>query len=270
VKAAGVQPFDCTVRSGALAQWMPVALPSRLGNEFAGVVDEVGPDVTRFAIGDEVLGFESMACYAELVVVSASQIVTKPAQMPWLEAGVLSASGQTAHTAIEQINVGPSDTLLVHAAAGGVGTFAVQIARARGASVIGTASEANHSYLRGLGVIPVVYGPGLEERVRAAAPQGVTAVLDCIGGDALSVSTRLVAERHRIGTVTDRINGSKLGVQVIGTDRSAARLADLLSIYQDGGLKIFIWKSFPLVRAADAHHEVETGHVRGKVALTTG
>jgi enoyl reductase len=247
---------------------MPLALPSRIGNEFAGVVDEVGDGVTAFAVGDAVLGFEEMACCADQVVLDVDHVVAKPAAMPWAEAGVLSASGQTAHTAIEQLRVGADDTVLVHAAAGGVGSFAVQIARARGAKVIGTASARNHEYLDSLGAIPIAYGGGLEARVRAAAPAGVTAVLDCIGGEALDVSVRLVDDRQRIGTVTDRVNGQRLGVQVIGTDRSAARLADLVALHEMGKLRVSIYEQLSFAEAAQAHRTVETGHVRGKVVLS--
>src|SRR5688572_21867283 len=179
VKAAGVQPFDCATRRGDYAAYNPLKFPVRLGNEVAGVVDEVGPGVTDLAAGDEVIAFLDMLGYADTVVVPAAQVGRKPAKMSWPEAGGLSASGQTAYTALDELHVGPADTLLVHAAAGGVGSLAVQLAVVRGARVIGTASERNHDYLRGLGAIPVTYGPGLADRVRAAAePGGVTAVLD--------------------------------------------------------------------------------------------
>jgi enoyl reductase len=267
-RAAGVQPFDCGLRAGTFSQWMQVTLPCRLGNEFAGVVEEVGAGVTDLAAGDEVIGWEQMKSYAEVLVVNSDQMVTKPAGMSWEEAGVLSASGQTAYTALEDLQVGAGDTVLIHAAAGGVGTFAVQLARKLGATVIGTASERNHDYLRALGVTPVTYGPGLEERVRRVASGGVDAVLDCVGGEALDVSVRLVPDRTRIGTIADQMGASRLGVRSIGTRRSRARLAELTSLYEAGNLKISIWKAIPLLEAAKAHHEVETGHVRGKVVLT--
>jgi enoyl reductase len=168
-----VQPFDCLFRSGAAHQWTPATFPQRLGNEFAGIIDALGEDVTEFASGDEVLGWAMLTSYAEHVMVGVEAIVAKPPEMPWTEAGVLSASGQTAAAALAQLGVGEGegDTVLIHAAAGGVGTFAAQIAKARSASVIGTASEHNHDYVRSLGAIPVAYGDGLTERVRAAAPR---------------------------------------------------------------------------------------------------
>lgn len=268
VKAAGVQPFDARFRGGLFGQYVPVHFPQTLGTEFAGVVDRVGEGVTGFSVGSEALGYVWQAAYAEHVVVGVDQIVVKPPAMPWEEAGVLSASGQTAHTALQELGVGTGDTVLIHAAAGGVGTFAVQLARAWGATVIGTASERNHDYLRSLGAIPVTYGEGLVDLVRAAAPQGVDAALDAHGGDeAAQVSVELVADRTRIGTLAAYNAAERLGIKLIGTQRSAARLAELVDLYAQGRLKVFIHRTFPLDQTAQAHREVETGHVRGKVVL---
>lgn len=266
VKSAGVQPVDTAVRGGWTV--FPVQFPQILGNEFAGLVDQVGEGVSDFAIGSEVIGWSVLACYAEYVVVGTDQIAAKPREMPWDVAGVLSASGQTAHTALRELGVGQGDTVLIHAAAGGVGTVAVQLARAWGATVIGTASERNHEYLRSIGAIPVAYGDGLVERVRDVAPGGVDAALDAIGGEALPASVELVADRSRIGTIVGFDAAPRLGVRAIRSQRSAARLAELIELYVQDKLKIHIWKSFPMHEAAAAHREVETGHVRGKVVLT--
>lgn len=269
VRAAGVQPFDCLFRSGTAAQWMPATFPQRLGNEFAGVIDALGDDVTRFSIGDEVLGWTTPSAYAEHLVTGVDDIVPKPAAMPWSEAGVLSASGQTAATALRQLAVARGDTVLIHAAAGGVGTFAVQIARARGATAIGTASEPNHAYLRALGAIPVAYGDGLAERVRAEAPAGVDVALDAAGSEeALRSSLELVDDRGRIGTVAFSPAGRELGVRHITTERSASQLAELLDLYTADELRIVIQQAYPLEHASQAHRAVETRHVRGKVVLT--
>jgi enoyl reductase len=220
-------------------------------------------------VGEEVIAFMTMLGYADTVVIPVDQVGPKPPGMPWPEAGVLSASGQTAATALDELHIGPGDTLLIHAAAGGVGSFAVQLARARGASVIGTASERNHDYLRGLGALPVTYGPGLADRVRDTAPNGVDAVLDAIGGEALDVSVKLTGgDTKRIVTVADWTAPARLGVRRIGTDRSVQRMNDLTRLYQEDKLTIPVWTTFPLADAAAAHREVETGHVRGKVALT--
>jgi NADPH:quinone reductase-like Zn-dependent oxidoreductase len=267
-RAAGVQPVDCAVRGG----WSPplgdVRLPQIPGNEFAGIVDQVGEGVSGIAVGAEVLGFRPLTCYAELVLVSADQIVAKPPEMSWEVAGGLSGAGQTAHVALEQLGVGRGDTVLIHAAAGGVGTVAVQLAQQRGARVIGTASERNHDYLRALGAIPVAYGDGLVDRVRALAPEGVDAALDAAGGVALDVSLELVEDRDRIGTIVEYQRYAQLGVRWLTGPRRAARLAELVDLYARRKLRIHVRKTFPLSRAADAHREVEAGHGRGKVVLT--
>ncbi|PGH44376.1 enoyl reductase [Micromonospora sediminicola] len=267
VKAAGVQPFDCATRRGDFAAYNPLTFPVRLGNEVAGIVDQVGDGVTGFADGDEVIAYLDMQGYADTVVVPAEQVGHKPAKMPWAEAGVLTASGQTAYTALDELRVGAQDTLLVHAAAGGVGSFAVQLAKARGAQVVGTASERNHDYLRSLGAVPVTYGPGLADRVRAAVPQGITCALDAIGGEALDVSLELLGSTERIVTIADWARSAQLGIRRIGTERSAQKLDDLTRLWSEGKLVVEVAETVPLSRAAEAHRLVETGHVRGKVAL---
>ncbi|WP_409344439.1 NADP-dependent oxidoreductase [Paenibacillus sp. MBLB4367] len=268
VKAAGVQPADLAVRTGWTPPGATVQFPQIVGNEFAGIVDQIGEGVTGFSIGSKVIGFRMLECYAEYVVADAEQIVSKPAGMPWEAAGVMSASGQTAHTALRTLGIGHGDTVLIHAAAGGVGTFAVQLALAWGATVIGTASERNHEYLRSLGAIPVAYGEGLVDRVRALAPDGVSAAFDAVGGEAVHASVELVSDRNRIGTIAAFELAEQMGIRGIRSQRSAARLAELAELYGQGKLRVHIWKSFPLEQAANAHREVATGHVRGKVVLT--
>lgn len=267
VKAAGVQPYDWAVRKGWAPPAVDIRFPQILGNEFAGIVDQVGEGVEQFRVGSEVLGWSLLSCYAEFVVVHADQAVTKPPQMPWEEAGGMSASGQTAHTALQVLGVGEGDTVLLHAAAGGVGSLAVQLAKAWGATVIGTASERNHEYLRSLGAIPVAYGDGLVDRVRKLAPDGVDVALDAIGGEALQASIQLVNNRDRIGTLVDFDQGQQLGIQLIRSQRSAARLAELVELYVQGKLRVPVSKTFPISDAASAHRESETGHVRGKIVL---
>jgi NADPH:quinone reductase-like Zn-dependent oxidoreductase len=270
INTAGVQPVDCAVRSGWFAGKggpFEEQFPQILGNEFAGVVDQAGEGVEKFSEGDEVLGWQTMACYAEYVVVPADQIVQKPKSMPWEVAGGLSGAGQTAHTALEELGVGGGDTVLIHAAAGAVGTVAVQLAKIRGAHVIGTASEPNHEYLRSLGVTPVTYGNGLVDRVKAASPNGVDAALDAAGRGALEASIKLIKNKDRIGTLVDFELAPKLGVKSIRSKRSVERLSELVDLVTEGKLKTHIRNSYPLHKAADAHREVETGRGRGKVVL---
>lgn len=270
IKTAGVQPVDCAVRSGWFAGKggpFEESFPQILGNEFAGVIDQTGEGVSSFVPGDEVLGWQTLACYAEYVVVLVDQAVHKPKNMPWEVAGGLSGAGQTAHTALEEIGLNKGETILVHAAAGAVGTVAVQLAQIRGARVIGTASEANHEYLRSLRVTPVTYGNGLEDRVKNVAPNGVDAALDAAGRGALEASVQLIENRERIGTLVDFEIAPDLGVKSIRSKRSSVRLKELAELYAAGKLNIHIRNTYPLVKAADAHREVETGHGRGKIIL---
>ncbi len=259
VRAAGVQPYDAAVRAGWTPPGVVLDWPRIPGNEFAGVVDE-GPGA-----GTEVLGFSTLKSYAEYVVVPANQVTPKPGGMPWEVAGGFTAGAQTAHIAVEQLGVGPGDTLLVQGAAGAVGTVAVQLAGLAGAAVVGTGSEANQDYLRSLGAIPVVYGEGLAERLRDHEP---TAVLDGAGGAALDVSLQLVEDRDRIITLVEHARAPRDGIRVLPNLRSAARLAELADLYAEGRLSFHVRRTVDLADAADAHREIETGHGRGKVVLT--
>ncbi|MFC5181467.1 NADP-dependent oxidoreductase [Actinomadura harenae] len=269
VRAAGVQPFDLAVREG----WTPGYLdappyPRVPGNEWAGVVDQAGDGVTEFAAGDEVMGNSILGSYAEFVVVPVANAVRKPAGMPWEVAGAFPAAVMTPHIALDDLRVGEGDTLLIHAAAGGVGAVAVQLAVIAGARVIGTAREENHDYLRSLGAVPVTYGDGLADRVRAAAPDGVDAALDGAGGHALEVSLDLVKDRDRILTLVEHGRAEELGIRVTTfSKRSMARVAEVARLYEDGRLTLNIKGAHSWTRAADAHRQVETGHGRGKVVL---
>ncbi|NGO66880.1 NADP-dependent oxidoreductase [Streptomyces boncukensis] len=266
VRACGVQPFDVRVRQGTMD--VPVVFPQSLGNEFAGVVDEVGEHTSGWARGDEVFGWAFMASLAAYVAVDTGSVLRKPPDMPWDVAGCMSSSGNTACTALDDLGVRSGETLLVHAAAGGTGTVAVQVARARGARVIGTASEANHAYLAGLGATPLAYGPGLVERVRAVAPGGgVDAVLDAVGGQALRDSLLLAADRSRIATLVDHEAAAELGVIGVRGRRSLDHLRELAGLYAEGRLRITVRARYPLEQIAQAHRDVETGHGRGKVVV---
>lgn len=268
VKVAGVLPVDYKIRSGSIPLAQKLTFPAVPGNEFAGVVDQVGEGVNQFAVGDEVLGFTFLNSYAEYLVVSADQVVHKPATMPWEIAGVFSGNGQGAHMVLKDLNIKEGDTLLIHAAAGGLGTFTVQLARLWGAAkIIGTASEENHDYLRSLGVIPVTYGDGLFERLHDIAPNGIDAALDFAGPDALRTSMEIVKDPNSIRTMVSFELAQQLGIPSLVPDRSAERLAELVEYYTEGKLKIYIRKVFTLDQAIEAHRELERGHGRGKVIL---
>ncbi len=268
VRTAGVQPFDALFRSGVAQRWVPAKFPQRLGNEWAGVIYELAPGVRGLSIGDEVLGWAMLTSYAEHVVVSVSDLVVKPKRMPWSEAGVLTASGQTALAAIHELGISERQTLLIHAAAGGVGSFACQIARSRGARVVGTASEHNHDYLKSLGVIPVTYGHDLTRQVRLVSPDGVDAALVLVDSmEAIQVSTELVADKSRIGTVAFSPSAREHGIRQLSTVRSIERLTELVEMYLDGMLRVFVQQEFPLGNAVEAHRLIEEGHTRGKIVL---
>ncbi|RZU51645.1 NADPH:quinone reductase-like Zn-dependent oxidoreductase [Krasilnikovia cinnamomea] len=268
VKAAGVQPFDTAIRRGWTPPFLATRPPVVPGNEFAGVVDQVGDRVTGVEVGAEVLGFSTLGGYAEYVVVPEDQIVAKPKDMPWEIAGGFSGNAQGAHLALQAMGVGKGDTVLIHAAAGALGTLAVQLARAWGADrVIGTASEANHEYLRKLGAVPVTYGEGLVERVRAVAPEGVDAALDAAGPEALRASVELVKDRSRIRTMLSLEEAKELGIPLLGPGRSASRLASLVDLYARGQLTVHLRATYALADAAEAHRDIERGHGRGKIVI---
>ncbi|MCQ6560584.1 NADP-dependent oxidoreductase [Paenibacillus mendelii] len=269
VKAAGVQHYDCGIRRGWSPAGVTINLPQIPGNEFAGIVDQVGDGVSGFTLGSEVLGFAMLNCYAEYVVVSTSQIVSKPAAMSWAEAGGLTGNGQGAYIALKAIGVGEGDTVVIHGAAGSLGAFAVQLAKEWGAkTVIGTASESNHDYLSSLGAIPVTYGEGLVERVQAIAPGGIDAAFDTAGAEGVRASVELVKDKNRICTFVAYELNEELGLRTVRGERSAARLAELVELHTKGRLRIHIREMFPLDQVEAAHRLIETRHGRGKIVLT--
>jgi NADPH:quinone reductase-like Zn-dependent oxidoreductase len=237
VRAAGVNGIDGTIRSGAAQQMFPTELPAVLGIEVAGTI------------------------------ALATTVAPKPAELGWTEAASLPVAAETALRVLRLLEVTQGDTLLIHGAAGGVGTVAVQLAVARGATVIGTASEANHDHLRELGAIPMLYGDGLVERVRAAAPDGVDAVFDAAGRGALPDSIELRGGTSRIVTIADPA-AFGLGIPFSGdAARDAGDLAEVARQAADGRLRVTVAETYPLEEARAAHEAVATGHGRGKVVL---
>ena len=279
VRAAGTNPIDYKRYSGAMGR-DPAQLPMRLGSEVAGVVTEVadgaeGPGGPVRA-GDEVIAYRITGGYAADVAVPASSVIPKPAALSFGQASGTMLTGVTAWHALAAGQVGAGDTLLVHGASGGVGLMAVQLAAASGARVIGTASPGAHALLREFGVEPVTYGAGLEERVRALAPDGVDAAVDAVGGDeALDTSLALVADHGRIVTLLASRRAFDSGVKVIGgapgadpgTEIRAAARLELARLAEDGKLRIIVAATYPLAEAAAAHEALATGHTRGKIVL---
>ncbi len=279
VRAVGVNPVDCKVYSGMFGA-DSARLPIRPGYEAAGVVTSVGPAAVGpagpVAVGDEVIAFRVPGAYAAELVTPAQALVPKPAELDWAQAAALMLTGVTAWHALTVTGVHKGDTVLIHGAAGGVGVMAVQLASAGGAKVVATASPPRHEFLRSLGASPVGYGPGLADRVRTAAPQGLGAALDLVGTDeAIDVSLDLVADRARIATIVAVARGRQAGVKVLGgapgadpgtQTRDAARL-ELVKLAQNGTLRIFVTRTFPLGDAAEAHRAIMTGHTTGKMVL---
>ncbi|WP_199925898.1 NADP-dependent oxidoreductase [Streptomyces sp. NRRL S-495] len=271
VRAAGVNPVDWKVREGLLDGLLDAHFPLVMGWDAAGVVRAVGGGVTEFAPGDEVYGYVRKdtvehGTYAELVAAPVRTLARKPAALDWAQAGGLPLAGLTALQSLRAVGVGPGDTVLVHAAAGGVGHLAVQIARALGARVIGTAGERNHAYLRELGAEPVRYGEGLAERVRELAPAGVDAALDLVGGDAVEVSAGLVADPARIASVAD-FGVKARGGRYVWVRPDAAGLAELAALADAGRLTVTVASTFPLAQAASAQALSAEGRTRGKIVL---
>jgi NADPH:quinone reductase-like Zn-dependent oxidoreductase len=284
VRAAGVNPIDWKLYSGGFhavdddhrdAAGVAASMPA-LGLECAGVVTEVGAEVTGVRVGDEVIVYPVTAAYADHVTAPATSVLAKPAALGWAEAGALMLTGTTAVHALHAAGVGAGDTVLVHGGSGGVGLMAVQLAAAAGATVIATAAERNHTLLRELGAIPVVYGPGLAGRVRAVAPQGVDAAVDLAGTDeALDVSLELVADRTRIASITGSPRRATAGITLLGygpgqdagTELRAAARPELVARAGSGALRVVVDAMFPLADAATAHETGLAGHGPGKLVL---
>ncbi|MFF1360191.1 NADP-dependent oxidoreductase [Streptomyces sp. NPDC058297] len=274
VAAVGVNPIEYKIRNGWMEQAFPTALPAVPGNEFAGTVDEIGEGVTGLSVGDEVLGWTTTGAYAAYALAQASAVTPLPAGLEAAEAATLPVAGETAQRVLDLLGVRTGETLLIHGAAGAVGSMGVQLAVALGATVIGTASPANHDFLRSIGAIPVAYGDGLVERVRAVAPHGVDAVFDAAGKGALADSVELRGGTpERVVTIADP-DAAKYDVVFTsgGGDRAKA-LEDLThqaALAADGKLRISIADTLPLRDAAKAQALSEGGHPRGKLVLLVG
>jgi NADPH:quinone reductase-like Zn-dependent oxidoreductase len=265
VRAAGVQPFDVGFRRGEMP-WVTASFPQQLGQEYSGVVEQAGEGVTGWEPGVAVLGSTMLNGCAEVVCVDAANVVAKPPELDFPAAAALVAAAQTASGSLEWLGVGPQDVLLVHAGAGSVGTVATQLARQMGAVVIGTASPVNHDYLREIGAIPVAYGDGLVDAVRALGHR-VTVALDAAGGDAIAQSIELGVAPERVGTIVDDAAAGRHGAQVVRMGRSPARLAEVVALAANGAVVMPV-REFAFEDVAQAHAAVESRHGRGKVVLT--
>lgn len=266
VVTIGVNPIDYKTRRGWMQHLIPAGFPYTPGAEAAGIVDEVGEGVTGIAVGDEVLGLTVTGSYAQYAL--ATDVALKPAGLDWETAAGLPAAAETSERVLDLLKVGEGETLLVHGAASAVGSVGVQLAVARGATVIGTASEANHDFLRSLGAVPILYGDGLVDRVRAVAPQGVDAVYDVTGYDVLEASIELRGTTDRIVTIAD-LRADEVGVTFADGNgrRFGPALAEYARLASDGRLRVRIDRSLPLADAAAAQTLSEAGHPHGKLVL---
>ncbi len=270
VKAAGINPGEIAIREGRLDARWPATFPSGEGTDLAGVVRALGDGAAGFALGDEVLGWtEQRASQAELVVVPVDQLTAKPADVPWEVAGSLFVAGMAAYASVQAVSPQAGETVVVSAAAGGVGSVAVQLARNTGAKVIGLAREQNHDWLRAHEIVPVTYGDGQAERIRAAADGSIDAFIDTFGGGYVELAVELGVSPERINTIADFDAVERLGVKGQGTHAiaSAALLAELVSLVADSKLEIPIARTYPLAQVRDAFEELAARHTHGKIVL---
>lgn len=267
VRAAGVNPADWKVRTGGFGTSRPLPLP--LGFDASGVVTRVGAGVEDFAVGDEVLGTVEMGrgAFAEDTLMRADATVAKPEGLSFIDAAALPTAGTTAYDGVHQLDLQAGQTLLILGIGGGVGVIAAQIAKVHGVKVIGTAGESKHDLVESLGATPVTYGPGVADRLREVAPDGVDAIFDLIGGQALHDVAELAKDPAKIVTTADSTTAIELGGVRVERDRTKEALAKLVSVVAAGLVDPHVAQVFPLDKAGEALASVESGHARGKVVI---
>lgn len=270
VKAAGTNPGEIAIREGRMHDRFPATFPSGQGTDLAGVVSGVGDGVDRFRPGDEVLGWsEERSSQAELVAVPADQLTAKPSSLPWVLAGSLFVVGMAACASVQAVAPKEGETVVVSGAAGGVGSFAVQLARRTGARVIGLAGEHNHAWLRSHDIVPVAYGEGQAERIRRAAGGQIDAFIDTFGSGYVELAIELGVPPDRINTIADFAAARRYGVKSQGTHSiaTAELLAELARLVADGSVELPIARTYPLDQVRDASVELAKRHTHGKIVL---
>jgi NADPH:quinone reductase len=270
VKAAGINPGEASIREGLLEDKWPSSFPSGQGSDLTGVVREVGIDVEGFAPGDEVLGWSwERSSQASEVVVPAEQLIPKPTDLGWPEAGALYVVGVTAFAAVRAVEVGESDTVVVSAAAGGVGTITVQLLKVAGANVVGLASEDHHDWLRAKGVTPVTYGEGALERIIEATPDGVDAFIDLYGPEYIDLAMRLDLPPTKIETIVSWDAAQRIGAKTEGSSDAStpAVLGEMAELVAAGKIEVPIAATYPLDAVREAFEELEDRHTLGKIVL---
>ncbi|MFD8608349.1 NADP-dependent oxidoreductase [Streptomyces sp. NPDC059631] len=271
VTAAGLNPMDWQIAAQPdMAARFGIALPAGFGSDFAGVVDEVGAEATGFAVGDRVYGAAIGRSVADFVLVKtpAADLWPTPEGVGDEVAATLPVSGLTAAAALTAVGLRSGDTVLIGGAAGGVGIFAVQLARLAGARVLGTASEGTFGFLRGLGAEPVAYGPGLADRVRALAPEGITAATDLFGREAAETAVELGVAPERISVVADG-PAPPPGVRRAGAyDAGPGDLERIAEAVRSGAITVPVAATFPVERIREAVTTQAGRHVHGKIVIT--
>ncbi|MEW2402416.1 NADP-dependent oxidoreductase [Streptomyces sp. NPDC046862] len=271
VRAAGVNPVDFKQRSGYARPGQSAReLPAVFGNEAAGVVEQVGPDVTGFAVGDEVFGNPVAGGYAEYALLPVAVTAHKPAEISFTDAAALPVAAATAYDGVRQLDLPAGATLVVTGAGGGVGVAVVQIARALGAKVIGVAGAGKKAFVESLGAVHVPSGPDFVTDVRAAAPDGVDAVYDLVGGEVLEAAAELLDDRTKLITAGGKDIVGRLGGAPVARARTAAVLDEVAKLVVDGSLRPHVTRTVPLDRAGEALRTVEEGHARGKIVIEVG
>jgi len=270
VEAAGINPGEASIRKGLLDAAFPATFPSGEGSDLAGVVHLLGDGVTEFSVGDEVMGWSwQRSSQAQYVSVPTGQLIVKPPALSWPVAGSLYVAGVTAYAAVRAVSVRPGETVVVSAAAGGVGTLVVQLLRVKEARVIGIASEPNHDWLRSHGVTPVSYGDDLKERIVELAPNGVDTVIDLFGPQYVRLAVELGVSRDRIETIIAFDAAKEYGTKSEGSgDASTTEvLSEVAALVASGQIEVPIAATYPLDRVKDAYDELEKRHTRGKIVL---
>jgi NADPH:quinone reductase-like Zn-dependent oxidoreductase len=270
VKAAGINPGEVSIRKGLLEEKWPSSFPSGQGSDLAGVVKEVGIDVEGFAVGDEVLGWSwERSSHAEEVVVPAEQLVRKPADLGWPEAGALYVVGVTAFAAVRAVDIAEGDTVVVSAAAGGVGTVTVQLLKVKGANVVGLASRDHHDWLRSKGVIPVAYGEGMMQRILEATPDGIDAFIDLFGPDYIDLAVQLDVPPEKIETIISWDAAQRIGAKMEGSSDASSPeiLLEMAELAAAGKIEVPIAAAYPLDEVREAFEQLEDRHTLGKIVL---
>jgi NADPH:quinone reductase len=270
VKAAGINPGEASIRKGLLAERFPSTFPSGQGSDLAGVVKEVGMDVIGFAPGDEVLGWSwDRSSQAEEVVVPAEQLITKPTDLSWEAAGSLYVVGATAFAAVRAVDISEGDTVVVSAAAGGVGTVTVQLLKVRGANVVGLASADHHDWLREKGVTPVAYGEGVMGRILEATPDGIDAFIDLYGPEYIDLAVQLDVPPAKIETIIAYEKAQEVGAKMEGSAEGTTPeiLKEMAELVAARKIELPIAATYPLDEVREAFEQLEDRHTLGKIVL---